>query len=74
MELKLLEELIRERLVPNISEFQFLVAFQKVLLKLEPRHQSFMSHHPSQLMLFLKLLRLKFLLLFALLKVFQLLI
>jgi hypothetical protein len=70
----LLEELIRERLVPNILEFLFLVAFQKVSQKLEPKHPSFMFHHPSQLMLFLKLLKLKFLLLFALLKEFQLLI
>jgi len=73
-ELRLLEELIRERLVPSISELMFLVVFQKVSHKLEPKLPSFMFHHPSQLMLFLKLLKLKFLLLFALLKVFQLLI
>jgi len=71
MELKLLVELIRERLDPNILVFLFLVAFQKVLHKLEPKHPSFMFHHPSQLMLFLKQLKLKFLLLFALLRVFQ---
>jgi len=71
MELILLEELIRERLVLNILVFQFLVASLKVLLKPEPKLPSFMFHHPSQLMLFLKLLRLKFLLLFALPRVFQ---
>jgi len=71
-ELRLLEELIRERLVPSISELMFLVVFQKVSHKLELKLPSFMFHHPSQLMLFLKLLRLKFLLLFVLLKVFQL--
>jgi hypothetical protein len=74
MELILLEVLTKERLAPNILEFQFLVASQKVLPKLEPKLLSFTFHHPSQLMLFLKQLRLKFLLLFALLRVFQLLI
>jgi hypothetical protein len=74
MELKLLVELIRERLVPNILVFLFLVAFQKVLHKPELKHLLFTFHHPSQLMLFLKLSKLKFLLLFVLLRVFQLLI
>jgi len=68
----LLEVLTKERLAPNILEYQFLVASQKVLPKPELKLPSFMFHHPSQLMLFLKLLRLKFHLLFALLKVFQL--
>ena len=73
-ELILLEVLTRERPAPNILEYQYLVASQKVLLRPELKLPSFMFHHPSQLMLFLKLLRPKFLLLFALLKVFQLLI
>jgi len=68
----LLEVLTKERPAPSILEYQFLVASQKVLPKLELKLPLFMFHHPSQLMLFLKLLRLKFHLLFALLKVSQL--
>jgi hypothetical protein len=67
----LLEVLIKERPALNISEYQYLVASQKVLPKPELKLPSFMFHHPSQLMLFLKLLRLKFHLLSASLKVFQ---
>jgi len=74
MEPILLEVSIKERPAPNILEFQFLVALQKVLPKLELKLPSFMFLHPSQLTLFLKLLRLKFHLLFVSLKVFQLLI
>ena len=40
MELKLLEESIKERPDPNILEYQFLVAFLKVLLKLVPKSRT----------------------------------
>ena len=74
MALELLVVSTRERLVLNISDYQYSVTSLKLKQPLKLKHQSFMFHHHLLQMPFLRQLKLKWTLLYVLPKVSQLLI